>query len=99
MRWRGLSAIAAAAPTVMLLAAAGPQTDIRLEVDPELFSSDLCLAPEFDGAGCVKGSDPESDSLPTASAALLAPDLVDPAPVLAFDASVLREGAEVTFSS
>lgn len=98
MSWRGLLALAAAVPAVTSLAAAAPQPGVRLEVDPEFFSENDCLAPDFDGAGCAKSSDRAAGSLPTASAALLAPDHVDPAPLLAIDASVLREGAEVTFS-
>lgn len=98
MNWSGLLVLAAATPAA-LSAAAAPQLGVRLEVEPELFSSDSCLAPDFEGAGCARHANPHDDSRPTASAALLAPDLVDPAPLLFFDVAVLREGAEVTESS
>jgi hypothetical protein len=84
---------------VTLPAAEAPQAGFRLDVDPELFSNDVCLAPAFEGTGCARRSDPAGDQRPTASAALLAPDLPDPAPLLALDVGVLREGTEVTFSS
>jgi hypothetical protein len=98
MRWKDLVAVAAAAPAATLLAAEAPQVQFRLTVDPAFFSEDACLAPAFEGTGCAKLSHLPGDSRPTASAALLAPDLPDPAPLLAFDFEVLREGTEVTFS-
>ncbi|HEX8532607.1 MAG TPA: hypothetical protein VF662_00400 [Allosphingosinicella sp.] len=96
MKWKGLAAAAAAVPAATLLAAAAPEVQARLDVDPELFSGDQCLAPDFEGEGCPRRSDLSKDPRLTASAALLAPDLPDPAPLLALDMSVLREGAEVT---
>jgi hypothetical protein len=98
MRWKGLVVVAAAAHAATLLAAEAPQLQVRLDVDPAFFSEDVCLAPAFEGGGCAKRSDPASDARPTASAALLAPDLPDPAPLLSLDVAVLREGTEVTFS-
>ena len=69
-----------------------------LAIDPLFFAEEGCLAPEFTGSGCPAPV-AAAGHLPTASAALLAPDLGDPAPMLALDVSVLREGAEVTGSS
>jgi hypothetical protein len=95
MKWKGVLIVAAAAP---LPAAEAQQLHFRLELDPAFFAEDACLAPAFEGTGCAQLSHAPGDSRPTASAALLAPDLADPAPLLAFDFEVLREGTEVTFS-
>jgi hypothetical protein len=79
----------------LLLAALAPGAPF-LTADPALFLEDVCLAPAFEGLGCP--APPPSDSRPTASAALLAPDLPDPTPRLALDESVFQAGTEVTLS-
>ncbi len=67
-----------------------------LPVDPLFFAEDVCLAPAFAAPGCPPPAQ-RGDDRPGASAALLAPDLSDPAPLLVVDPSVLREGTEVTY--
>jgi hypothetical protein len=81
----------------LLLIGAAPEPPVLLPLDPLFFAEDSCLAPAFDGAGCPERGR-AGDDRPTASAALLAPDRPDPAPLLDFDVSVLREGPEVTLS-
>jgi hypothetical protein len=89
---------AAAAAAMTLLPASAANAPFRLELDPRLFSEDDCLAPAFDAPNCpVPTPSAAGDSRPTASAALLAPDLPDPAPRLAVDESVFQLGTEVTY--
>ena len=87
------AAVAALMTMAALLAASAPPEPPVLPIEQGFLAEDECLAPAFEGAGCPK---PDTARLPSASAALLAPDLSDPAPLLAFDVSVLREESEVT---
>ena len=86
-------ALAAAA---LLLTGFAPAPSGPLAVEPSFFADEACLAPDFDGAGCPSAAPGQDDAL-TASAALLAPDLPEPAPRLAVDSSVFREGSGLTY--
>jgi hypothetical protein len=89
---------ATVAAAMALLAASAPNAAFRLELDAGLFRGDDCLAPAFDGPNCSAQLITRDDSRPTASAALLAPDLPDPAPRLTLDDEVFRAGTDVTYS-
>jgi hypothetical protein len=91
-----MMAVIAAIP--LTLAAAAPRPTFLLPVDPFFFAEDECLAPATGAAGCPDLSEGEN-ILPMASAALLAPYLHGPAPMLLVELSVLREGTDVTHSS
>lgn len=88
---------AAAGLAMALLAASAPEAPFQLELDPGLFGKDDCLAPAFDAPSCPTGPSRADDARPTASAALLAPDLPDPAPRLTLDETVFQAGTDVTY--
>lgn len=82
-----------------LLTALAPEPQLRLELDPAIFSDGGCLAPVYEGPECVRKSlGARDESGLGASAALLAPDLPKAAPSLTIDSAVLRAGSEVTYS-
>ena len=86
---------AVTAGMALLLAGFAPAAPF-LTADSALFSEDACLAPAFEGTGCP--APPIPDSRPTASAALLAPDLPGTVARLALDEGVFQAGREVTYA-